>query len=177
MRSCALASLVVSIGALGLLAVFACKQATSSPNSEAAGPVSSASARAAAPVYGQPLSGAPRASLGEVLSDPQQYAGKTLELDGYVRRVCSKKGCWMELSTHPTPDAQACRVTFKDYGFFVPTDSQGAHAVVEGTVTSARVNARRVAHHEREGAVFAHKREDGSADEVHLVATGVELRR
>lgn len=177
MRSCALGSLTWTIGSLALLAVFACKEAPSQPD-EAAGPVAStASPGEPAPIYGQPLNGAPSASLEDVLRDPEQYTGKTVELDGYVRRVCSKKGCWMELATDATPTALACRVTFKDYGFFVPTDSQGARAVVEGTVKSMRVSARRVAHHEREGATFAHKLEDGSANEVRIVATGVELQR
>ena len=70
-----------------------------------------------------------------------------------------------------------CRVTFKNYGFFVPTDSAGAQARVQGVVEVEKVNPSLVRHLEEEGAVFAHKDPDGSAREVRIVASGVELRR
>jgi hypothetical protein len=81
----------------------------------------------------------------------------------------------MELS--PTEDKPGCRVTFKDYGFFVPTDSAGASATVQGNVVVQQVKASDVQHLEGEGAKFSEKNPDGSANEVRLVATGVELVR
>ncbi|MCU0423531.1 MAG: DUF4920 domain-containing protein [Bacteroidia bacterium] len=45
-----------------------------------------------------------------------------------VEAVCQKKGCWMELKGS---DGNM-RVTFKDYGFFVPKDASGKTAVVYG---------------------------------------------
>lgn len=82
----------------------------------------------------------------------------------------------MELSD-PVNESQRCRVTFKDYGFFVPTDSAGARAKVEGRIVTKLVTAGHVEHLEGEGAVFPNKHADGSAMEVRLVATGVELVR
>lgn len=83
----------------------------------------------------------------------------------------------MELSESMDPKTPGCRVTFKDYGFFVPTDSAGSHARVEGVVHVATVPAERVAHLESEGAHFESKASDGTAREVQLVASGAELRR
>lgn len=83
----------------------------------------------------------------------------------------------MELSTSKQSDAPGCRVTFKDYAFFVPTDSAGSSARVEATVEVADLEPQYVAHMEHEGARFVSKRTDGSAQEVRLVATGVELWR
>ncbi len=83
----------------------------------------------------------------------------------------------MEIATVKDDAAPGCRVTFKDYGFFVPTDSQGADARVQGLVEVTEVPKSRVDHLEGEGAKFAHKNADGSATEVRIVATGVELRR
>lgn len=103
--------------------------------------------------------------------------GQTVTVSGKVRRACSRKGCWMELADQVEGAAPGCRVTFKDYGFFVPKDSAGASATVEGVVQVKRLPRSRVVHLEAEGAQFAHKNEDGSANEVQLVATGVELRR
>ena len=68
-------------------------------------------------------------------------------------------------------------MTFKDYGFFVPTNSAGSRARVQGTFELATVSAPRVRHLEQEGAAFASKQPDGTARELRLVATGVELWR
>jgi hypothetical protein len=46
-----------------------------------------------------------------------------------VDAVCQKKGCWMELKA---ADGTTMRVTFKDYGFFVPKDCSGKTATVLG---------------------------------------------
>jgi hypothetical protein len=46
-----------------------------------------------------------------------------------VDAVCQKKGCWMELKGN---DGTTMRVTFKDYGFFVPKDAAGKTAIVSG---------------------------------------------
>src|SRR5690606_6710097 len=105
------------------------------------------------------------------------YAGKTVLVEGQVRRACSAKGCWLEIGAKDTADGPACRVTFKDYGFFVPTDSAGAAARIQGTVEITQVKQAHVEHLEAEGATFSRKDEDGSATELRIVATGVELSR
>jgi hypothetical protein len=128
-------------------------------------------------VFGAALGPAPRADLAQVLKDPGRFAAGTHIVEGHVRRACSKKGCWMELATENDPGAPGCRVTFKDYGFFVPTDAAGATARLEGTVTLRRVEPKLVSHLEAEGATFASKAADGTADEVRILATGVELTR
>ncbi len=45
-----------------------------------------------------------------------------------IGEVCTKKGCWMVL---PAADKKTM-VKFKDYGFFMPLDSQGSEVIVEG---------------------------------------------
>ena len=46
-----------------------------------------------------------------------------------INEVCSKKGCWMKLSLG---DGTETMVRFKDYGFFMPLDSNGREVIVEG---------------------------------------------
>lgn len=128
--------------------------------------------------FGAPLTGkATEAALEQLLASPKAFEHRPVTVTGHVRRACSAKGCWMELSPSTKPEAAGCRVRFKDYAFFVPTDSAGARAKVEGVVQVKRVPKSRVTHLEREGAHFASKNPDGSASEVQLVATGVELTR
>ena len=83
----------------------------------------------------------------------------------------------MELAESAAESEQGCRVTFKDYGFFVPTDSAGARARAQGLLKVKRVEAPSVNHLEAEGARFENKSPDGSAQELRLVANGVELWR
>jgi len=81
----------------------------------------------------------------------------------------------MEVATDAS--GPGVRVTFKDYGFFVPTDAAGSRALIQGIIELEEVKKSHVEHLESEGAKFERKREDGSALEVRLVATGVELWR
>lgn len=115
--------------------------------------------------------------LATVLASPKAYEGKVVLVNGTVRKSCSRKGCWMELAAGQDTSAPGCRVTFKDYGFFVPLDAAGSIAKVEGTVTLKTVSKEHVEHLESEGGEFAQKNPDGSANEVQIVATGVELTR
>jgi Domain of unknown function (DUF4920) len=110
--------------------------------------------------------------LSAVLSKPED--GKKVLVEGVVRRACSQMGCWMELG--PAEGGQGVRVTFKDYGFFVPLDSAGSMARVEGLVQVAELSDERAKHYESEGAIIP-RGADGKPREVQMVATGVELHR
>ncbi|MBZ9630750.1 DUF4920 domain-containing protein [Salegentibacter sp. LM13S] len=57
--------------------------------------------------------------------------GDTLDLKftSKINSVCKKKGCWMILEL---PEEEDVRITFKDYGFFVPKDSENTEVIVEG---------------------------------------------
>lgn len=46
-----------------------------------------------------------------------------------INEACQKKGCWMNVDLGKGNDMM---VRFKDYGFFVPKDSGGSTAIIEG---------------------------------------------
>jgi hypothetical protein len=58
---------------------------------------------------------------------------------GAVGTVCQAKGCWMDIVSNSEGN-EPMKVTFLDYGFFVPKDIAGRTVVMEGyayrTVTS-----------------------------------------
>jgi hypothetical protein len=67
------------------------------------------------------------ASLTEKLADNDSIA---LTLKGTIEKTCEKKGCWMTVTDE---NGAVTRVTFKDYGFFVPTEgAEGKDVVFEG---------------------------------------------
>lgn len=125
-------------------------------------------------VRGEKLSGKKAVALPELLKTAEGLDGKAISVEGKVRKACEKKGCWMELATDEK--SPGVRVTFKDYAFFVPLDSAGSAAKVEGTVKVAELSEERAKHYESEGAIVP-RGKDGKPREVQLIATGVELRR
>lgn len=123
---------------------------------------------------GDKLKGAPAVEMKKLLASPEAFAGKTVTVEAKVRKACERKGCWMELAG--TEKGPGVRVTFKDYGFFVPVDSAGSTAKVEGVVKVATLDPARAQHYESEGATVP-KGKDGQYREVQLVAVGLELRK
>jgi hypothetical protein len=139
------------------------------------GPAPTAAPAGGKQTFGQPLGPAAPITVAALLARPDPAAPVTVE--GSVRKACTRRGCWMELAESPREGTPGCRVTFKNYGFFVPTNSAGARARVQGQVEVETLPAASVRHYEEEGAIFASKQPDGTAREVRLVATGVELWR
>lgn len=172
-------------GALAaLVALSACKSEPPAPEPQAkaraalAGPAAASSAQATKTnLFGSAIAPGSEVLLANVLANPREFEGKTVTVQGDVRRVCKKMGCWMEIATEKSEAAPGCRVFFGAHQFFVPKDSDGSHARVQGEVQVKQVQADFVEHLEAEGASFKAKNADGTANEVRLVASGVELTR
>lgn len=161
--------------------------ATAQPAVAAVAPTSAA---ATAPLAAQPAAatpgtgkfGAPVSAAGPVLAatavlaDSSKYDDKDLKLTGTVSGACQKKGCWMTLGGGE-PGAQTIRVTFKDYGFFVPKDCLGKKAVVEGHFKVTTMSVAEAQHYAedaaKEGAPV--KKVTEPQKTYAMVATGVEL--
>ena len=113
-------------------------------------------------------------SLATVLEKPADYAKTPVVVEGVVQKSCTNKGCWMVLA--PAADKDGMRITFKDYGFFIPLDAKGMQVKAEGVATVKVLPKKEVDHLESEGAKFK-RNADGSANEVSFVASGVELHK
>jgi hypothetical protein len=164
-----------------LCGLSGCNAQPAEHTARATSPPVAAPSAVAAPLipkaFGAPIGAGPVLSLANVLAAPEQYRDQPITVEGHVRAACTRRGCWMELAPSADPKLPGCRVTFKDYGFFVPTDSAGSQAKVQGTLAVATLPPERVAHLESEGGQFPHKNADGSVNELKLIASGVELRR
>ena len=121
---------------------------------------------------GEAISGSPVVDLGQALGSVDQYADQTVVVEGAVKKVCQMKGCWMELTSRGAD--RGVRVTFKDYAFFVPTDSTGYDARLEG-MFEENVFSKSDADHLIAEGVALQRNPDGTATEVSFVAQAVEL--
>ena len=121
--------------------------------------------------YGAEISNGEPISVPEAIASVGSGEQETLLVQGEVTSVCQMKGCWMGFSS----DAGDIRITFKDYGFFVPLSIMGKTARVEGTLEKVELSL----------ADSKHLVQDAGGDpstvtepivEYQFVASGVEVR-
>ncbi len=65
------------------------------------------------------------------------------KVEAKINACCQKKGCWM---TVDMPDGKEMRVKFLDYGFFVPFNSAGHTAIMEGKAYVETVSVAQLKH-------------------------------
>ena len=121
---------------------------------------------------GAEIGDSPSVDLKTALAAPEAHLDRSLIVEGKVDKVCQVKGCWLELM--PSGEARGVRVTFENYGFFVPKDSMGWKARLEGQFVHEELSKREVDHLVGEGATLD-KQPDGTAAQVSFVARAVEL--
>jgi hypothetical protein len=117
--------------------------------------------------------GTQRVAFADALKEPQKYAGKTVVIEGVVRRVCQAEGCWMEIGPKATGD-ESVRVTF-DHKFNIPKDAAPMNFRAEGTLKVKTLSKEAVEHLVKDDGAKIKTNPDGTADEVTFLATGVEL--
>lgn len=89
---------------------------------------------------------------------------------GTIEEVCQMKGCWMTLRND---EGANVRVTFKDYGFFVPKDISGSEVIIEG-VASQEVLDEDVARHYAEDG--GKEYDESMRNTITFVAKGVLVK-
>ncbi|HLP27313.1 MAG TPA: DUF4920 domain-containing protein [Candidatus Didemnitutus sp.] len=91
-----------------------------------------------------------------------------------VKEVCQKKGCWMILADGKTK----VRVTFKDYGFFMPKDLAGKRIVAEGMLMEGVLSEADARHYAEDAGKSKKEIEKikGDQQELTFEATGVRIR-
>ena len=78
------------------------------------------------------------------LSDMSTTDALNIKIQANVSQVCQMKGCWMILDA---VDNIPIRVTFKDYGFFVPKDIAGKDVIVRGIVSKTTLSEAAAKHY------------------------------
>jgi hypothetical protein len=111
--------------------------------------------------------------IATVLADPQAHAGRTLTIEGTVAEVCLVKGCWLTMRDGD----REMRVTFKDYGFFVPKESGGKRVRVQGVFAIEDVPVETARHYlEDAGKHDEAARITAPVPSFTFVATGVQMQ-
>jgi len=82
--------------------------------------------------YGKEISLTEKTSISKILSQPKEYVGKTVLVEGEILEVCAMAGCWMELKSDA--ENQKVKIKVKDGDIVFPVEAKGKSALVEGTV-------------------------------------------
>lgn len=125
--------------------------------------------------YGDIIKEVQVTSTSEMISKVESEGTFNGKISGEIKEVCTKKGCWFAMEL---PNGESMRVTFKDYGFFIPTNSQGFPIVLEGVATLTETDVETLKHYaedqgkskEEVAAITAPKRE------ITFEATGVVIK-
>lgn len=81
--------------------------------------------------YGDTISVDGALNTSEMLAALEGKDSAMVKVSGEILDVCQKKGCWMKM---PLGNDESMTVKFKDYAFFVPMNSTGQTATIEGVV-------------------------------------------
>ena len=80
--------------------------------------------------------------MSTVIAKFDAAKSKNILVGGKIDRVCSKKGCWMAMKVND----KEVRITFKDYGFFVPTKLAGNKVWAQGELIQKVISVKEARH-------------------------------
>ncbi|UII31672.1 DUF4920 domain-containing protein [Fulvivirga ulvae] len=126
--------------------------------------------------YGEEITEEGAISAEELLAKMDGVDSLQVKVSSEILATCKMKGCWMKVEV---PGEEEMRVTFKDYGFFVPKEgAEGKAVVMEGIAKKVTTDVETLKHFAKD----AGKSEEEIAaitepkDEITFVATGVIIK-
>jgi hypothetical protein len=84
----------------------------------------------------------PTLSMEELVIDSSTHLTKPFQVEVRIAKVCQKKGCFFIAQQ----DQYILRVSFRDYGFFIPTDSSGKTVTLAGELVQKDITPEQAAH-------------------------------
>jgi hypothetical protein len=107
-------------------------------------------------------------TLQNLIDAPEKYSGKEITVKTEIAEVCQKKGCFFVANA----GSESARITFKDYSFFIPTDSKGKTVTLIGNFEVTELTEEQAKHY-AEDAGQDPDMITGSQKEYTIVATSV----
>lgn len=108
-------------------------------------------------------------SLGELIADSEKYQDSEVLVSTRIAKVCQKKGCFFVAQE----GADSVRISFKNYGFFIPTDSGGKQATLAGVFSRKPMSREQAEHYAQDLGEAAP--DAVPAYEYTIVASGIRI--
>lgn len=126
-------------------------------------------------IYGESISTDGALALANLSTEVAGKDSVTLTLKGTIEETCKMKGCWMTVTDE---NGVTTRVTFKDYGFFVPKEGAAGKEVVFSGVAKRKLTDVATLRHYAEDAGKSQEEIDAITEpkeEIEFVANGVVI--
>jgi len=125
--------------------------------------------------FGEMIDAEGAKAMADLSSGMEGKDSLNIKVAAVAKEVCKKKGCWMKVET---ASGEMMRVTFKDYGFFVPKDIDGKEVVMQGTAYRDTTSVEDLKHYAQDGGASEDEIAAISEPEVAttFVATGVMIK-
>ena len=88
----------------------------------------------------------PTLTLAAAVEQAGQLIGQPVLIKTKVAQVCQKKGCFFIAQE----GSHALRVSFRDYGFFIPSDSGGKSVILAGELVEVQRTPAQAGHFEED---------------------------
>lgn len=114
--------------------------------------------------YGEAFDASKAQNISKLSELMENSDSISMTLTATIQKTCAVKGCWMQLVT---ADENPLRVTFKDYGFFVPkTGAEGKVATIQGYCVKQETSVDELRHYAQDA---------GESDEVIASITAPKM--
>ncbi|MGB0177212.1 MAG: DUF4920 domain-containing protein, partial [Owenweeksia sp.] len=122
--------------------------------------------------YGDTITDNDAVAANELMAKMAGRDSVEVKVKGQINASCKVKGCWMNMDLG---NGEEMRVTFKDYGFFVPTNLDGETAIIKGYATMDTTSVEELRHYAQDAGKSEEEIAAITQPEIGLnyVATGV----
>lgn len=110
-------------------------------------------------------------TLKEAISKIDSIDDTHVKIQGQVTEVCQAKGCWMIIVDGDT----YARISFEDYGFFVPTETSMQRSLVYGVLSEHVLSGEEADHFAQDAGAQSTLELKGEVKEYSIVARSVQL--
>jgi hypothetical protein len=114
---------------IGLFTIVSCSN-PSSDNQNTEANTEEMTAQDSWSTFGDTIDNSDLVTFASVQKMVSESGEAQVKISGDIEETCQKKGCWVKVKVEGSE--QPIRVTFKDYGFFVPLNSNGKQTVLSG---------------------------------------------
>ncbi|MCH7816227.1 MAG: DUF4920 domain-containing protein [Proteobacteria bacterium] len=110
-------------------------------------------------------------SLRQAIANIERNGDQHIKIQGQITEVCQAMGCWMILVDGDT----YARITFEDYGFFVPIETSMQRSVVYGVLSETVLSGEQAHHFAQDAGAQSTLELEGEVKEYSIVARAVQL--
>lgn len=121
-------------------------------------------------VFGDPMTNkSAELSLIDLIEQKQSHLGKEVRVSAKITQVCQAKGCFFIAME----GEKWARITFRDYGFFVPTDAANSLVLIEGIFSEVQLSGAQVHHYQTDLGSSSRVAAENPSPEYSIVASSV----